>query len=84
MKAKGSFFLGVAMAALLLLHADAQTAATGAIVGSVLDPSSAAIASAEVTAQSSTTNITRRTQTDETGSYNISLLPPIIAIGVIV
>lgn len=56
--------------------ADAQTSATGAIVGTVMDPSNAAIAGAEVTVQSSVTNLTRKTVTDSIGSYTVSLLPP--------
>src|SRR5438132_4060852 len=69
--------LGVVCAALLSIpFAAAQTSATGAIVGTVMDPSNATIAGATVTVQSSVTNITRNTATDASGNYTVGLLPP--------
>src|SRR5258706_3462724 len=60
----------------LISSAFAQTSSTGAIAGSVNDPSSAAIVGADITVQSAVTNITRKTSTDTSGNYTISLLPP--------
>ena len=54
----------------------AQTAATGQIVGTVFDPSNAAITGADVTVQSSVTNLSRRVSTDAGGGYTVALLPP--------
>lgn len=54
----------------------AQTAATGKVVGSVLDPSNAAIAGAAVTVESSGTNFSRKVTTDASGAYTVPLVPP--------
>ena len=62
--------------AILTIHAFAQTAATGKITGTVLDPSSAAIAGAEVTVESAGTNVNRIVVTNGSGSYTIPLVPP--------
>ncbi len=56
------------------LHA--QTVTTGAITGTVTDPSSAAIPGVTVTATEKATGATRTAVTDANGSYRISLLPP--------
>ena len=54
----------------------AQTAATGQIVGTVTDPSKAAIASATVTATNEATSLARSTKTNADGDYVVPLLPP--------
>ncbi len=53
-----------------------QTSATGQIAGTVLDPSNAAVAGAEISVQSAGTNIARKVSSDQTGSYAVPLLPP--------
>jgi hypothetical protein len=54
----------------------AQSAAnSGQMVGQVLDPSSASVAGAEVTARNKNTNFSRSTTTDDAGRYAVSLLP---------
>lgn len=69
--------MSVACVALVSVpFAQAQTSATGAIVGTVMDPSNASIVGAEVTVQSAVTNLIRKTTTDSAGSYTVSLLPP--------
>jgi Carboxypeptidase regulatory-like domain/TonB dependent receptor len=65
--------------ALLLVCAVAsfgQTAETGALTGTVTDPSGAVIVGADVTLTNSGTGQTRITTTDASGSYKFSLLPP--------
>src|SRR5262249_41409488 len=54
----------------------AQTAATGQIVGTVTDPSKAAIAGATVTATNEATEQARSTKTSGDGDYVVPLLPP--------
>src|SRR5208282_5394631 len=68
----GLLFLVVATAT--NLHA--QSATTGALTGTVTDPSGASIAGASVTATNLGTGQTRDTTTDSGGSYKLSLLPP--------
>lgn len=54
----------------------AQTSATGALTGTVTDPSGAVIAGATVTATNTGTGQTRTVTTDANGAYKFSLLPP--------
>lgn len=54
----------------------AQSASTGALAGTVTDPSGAVIAGATVTATSLATGQTRTATTDANGLYKFSLLPP--------
>jgi uncharacterized surface anchored protein len=55
----------------------AQTAASsGQIVGQVLDKTGAAVASAEVSVRSTETNQVRKTTSDGSGRYAVSLLRP--------
>ena len=64
---------------LLLLCASiapAQTSTTGALTGTVTDPSAAVIAGAAVTATNIGTGQERTTTTDAGGTYKFSLLPP--------
>src|SRR5271170_5226422 len=52
-----------------------SAAASGQIVGQVLDPSSGAVAGGEVTVRNTNTNYTRTTTTDGEGRYAIPQLP---------
>ena len=54
----------------------AQIPGTGAIAGTVVDPSGAVFAGARVTVTNAGTRITRETTTDSAGSFRILLLPP--------
>src|SRR5208282_5780552 len=72
----GVGYFQVCLAALLVaglafcLPASAQTF-RGSIIGSVSDPSGAAIAQATVTAKNAATGLTRTTQTSSDGTYSI-------------
>ncbi len=54
----------------------AQSASTGALTGTVVDPSGAVVPNATVTATSLSTDQARTTMTGSDGSYKIGLLPP--------
>jgi hypothetical protein len=54
----------------------AQTSSTGALSGTVTDPSGGVIVGATVTARNLATGQTRTTTTNSTGSYEFSLLSP--------
>src|ERR1700728_45762 len=54
----------------------AQNASTGALTGTVADPSGGVVAGATVTVTSNDTGQTRSAQTDSAGSYTFSLLSP--------
>jgi len=56
--------------------ATAQTVTTGAITGTVTDPSGAVIAGVKITAKDRTTGLERSTTTGDGGTYRFSLLPP--------
>ncbi len=56
--------------------ANAQTASTGAVVGTVTDPSGAIMANAKVTLTSLATNQARTAITGPSGDYKFSFLPP--------
>ena len=58
-----------------LVHASGQAPGTGAIAGSVYDPSGRAVADATVLTHTST-GVERRTSTDSTGSFSLPLLTP--------
>jgi hypothetical protein len=75
--ARGNFF-NVALVCWLLLSAVSftQDAATGAIRGSVLDPSGSRIAQASVVAVNSATGARFATTSDAEGRYSLDLLPP--------
>ena len=53
-----------------------QTAATGALTGTVTDAQGAVIRGATVTATNTDTNQARRATTNENGTYRFNLLPP--------
>ena len=54
----------------------AQTAGTGALAGSVSDPTGAIVAGADVTVTSNATGETRTTVSRDNGRYTVALLPP--------
>ena len=49
---------------------------TGSIVGTALDPGSSAVPGAEIVVRNQQTNAVRKTITNESGNYTVSLLPP--------
>jgi hypothetical protein len=61
---------------LRVLPVCAQTAATGQVVGTVTDPSKAAIAMASVTVSNEATGLARSAKTNADGDYVVPLLPP--------
>lgn len=70
-----SRFLGVAITLLALASPLMGQTTTGAITGTVTDPSGAAIPGVRVTATNTATNITNNTQSNEAGVYNFPFLP---------
>ena len=70
---KLSLVLALTLASTLLF---AQNPGTGAIAGTVIDPSGAVFARANVSITNASTRITRETTTDAAGSFRILLLPP--------
>jgi hypothetical protein len=75
---KLAFSLFACFVALLLCVsiAQAQSAGTGAIVGTVTDPTGAVVPNATVTSTSKATNQSRTVTTGADGLYKFSLLPP--------
>jgi hypothetical protein len=71
-----SLSLALALSALDHSQVHAQTVSTGAIGGTVTDPSGAAIPSVSITATEKATASKRVVQTDSSGGYRFSLLPP--------
>src|SRR5216684_625178 len=63
-----------ALLCLIPVHLCAQ-ATTAKVVGTVTDPSGAAIPSATVTARNAQTNQSRATKTNEVGNYEFSFMP---------
>jgi Carboxypeptidase regulatory-like domain len=79
MKSIRTLFFILAAAVLFTTGAQfamAQNASTGALTGTVTDPSGGVIAGATVTATNVGTGQSRDTTTDSSGSYKFSLLPP--------
>src|ERR1700722_6446611 len=64
------------MLALYFLPMHGQTANTGAIAGSVSDPSGALVAGAAVVVVSGATGEERTLMTDAQGSFSVPFLPP--------
>ena len=76
---KNAARLGIIFAAILALFAGsamAQIAGTGAISGTVTDPSGAVVAGATVTATNIGTNVQTVRTTTKAGDYNITPLFP--------
>lgn len=70
-----NWLLGVLLSA-AIATAHAQSAATGALEGTVKDDTGAALAGVDVTLTNPATDQVQKTVTDEQGSYRFSLLPP--------
>ena len=73
------FLLSMLLASLVVLGASnvlAQTSGTGALSGTIKDPSGAAVPGATVTAVSSATGQVRTGTTSQTGTYSFTLLQP--------
>ncbi|MGA7622928.1 MAG: carboxypeptidase-like regulatory domain-containing protein [Candidatus Acidiferrales bacterium] len=70
------FFLAVAILALNSGSVFAQTGGTGIVVGTVTDPSGAAVPKATVTLTDTATNAERTAITNEAGRYNFPNVPP--------
>ena len=71
MKFKNLLLLFVALSSLM-----AQTARTGALAGTVTDPTGAVVPNVTVTATNSDTGQVRTAKTGGDGVYSLSLLPP--------
>ena len=70
------FFLAVAFLVLSPNNVFAQTGGTGIVVGTVTDPSGAAVPGATVTLTDTATNAARTAITNEAGRYNFSNVLP--------
>jgi hypothetical protein len=66
----------VLMCSLIPSSLHSQMAGTGQVVGSVTDPSGAAVVGAAVTLTDTATNATRTAVTNESGRYNFPNVPP--------
>jgi len=73
-----SLIAAVLLAQIVLIHplAMAQTVSTGAITGTVTDPTGGVIPGVAVTAAEKATGAKRSTVTDASGGYRFNLLPP--------
>src|ERR1700678_3391230 len=75
----GKLFLALLVAAAFLVLAPslfAQTAATGALSGTITDSTGSVVPNATVTVTSTATSQVRTAMTGGDGSYRIGLLPP--------
>ncbi len=70
------FLVLAALCLALAVPSFSQTQSTGALTGTVTDPSGAVVVGATVTATNAATGAERTTTTDSSGSYKLSLLPP--------
>src|SRR6516162_1128503 len=70
------FVLIMALAAGIPSSTPAQTAGTGVIVGTVIDPTGATIFGATVTLRDAATNAVRTASTNQAGRYDFPNLPP--------
>jgi spermidine/putrescine-binding protein len=77
-KSLNKLFLSLALLIPLVLAsaspANGQTAATGQIVGTITDPSKAAVGQATVTATNEATGVARTVKTTTEGDYVVPLL----------
>jgi hypothetical protein len=71
-----AFFVCLLCLVISVAPALAQSATTGALTGTITDPSGGSIAGATVSATNVATAQVRSATTDANGSYKISLLPP--------
>jgi hypothetical protein len=79
MKSIGAILIMLVAAMLFAVSSpqvNAQTANTGALTGTVIDPSGGVIAGATVKVTNIGTGQARTVTTDSKGSYQVSLLPP--------
>ncbi|MGA2213567.1 MAG: carboxypeptidase-like regulatory domain-containing protein [Bryobacteraceae bacterium] len=76
MKAKSTMFVAVCLLLVLAWSLTAQTAATGALQGTVTDASGAVIPNATVSLTSTATGQERTATTGADGTYRFPLLPP--------
>ncbi len=70
------FCLALMVIVLFVCGAFAQSTTDGAIGGTVMDPSGAALVGASVTVRNSSTNAEQTVTTDETGYYRVAKLQP--------
>ena len=73
---RAAFLISLTLFSLLLAGLGAQDAATGAIQGTVLDPTGGRIAQASVVAANSATGVRYSATSDAEGRFTIDLLPP--------
>src|SRR5579871_3451595 len=73
---KSIWWLALCLLALASGTLFAQTAGTGALTGTVTDPTGAVIPNVTVTATNADTGQERTATTSAAGAYTISLLPP--------
>lgn len=71
-----TIYLLITLALFTVVPGHAQDAATGAIAGTVYDPSGALIAKATVSAVRNQTHLSRSVRVNAEGSFRLSLLPP--------
>jgi hypothetical protein len=65
----------ICLSTLLILGSSLHAEVTGSILGSILDPSGAAVPNATVTLKHPSTGLTRRVQTDAAGNYEFLSVP---------
>ena len=75
-KPSGMFLAVLTMYVLGFAGVAAAQSLYGSLVGTVTDESGAVVANAEITASQAETNLSRKTQTGENGSYNLRNLLP--------
>src|SRR5579875_3124941 len=71
-----SFFLFACMGLLIQSHAAGQSATAGAVVGSVTDPSGAAVPNASVQLLNTATNAVSTQTTNSAGEYSFTNVAP--------
>lgn len=71
-----TLLLSILLGAVLVIPAAPQSLTTGDVVGTITDPSGAALPNAQVTLKSNDTGTTEKTTSNSTGAYRFSLLNP--------
>lgn len=74
--AGAKIYLLISLALFTVVSSPAQDAATGAIAGTVHDPSGALVANASVSAVGDQTHLSRSARVNAEGAFRLSLLPP--------